>query len=76
MGGIAYNYRYVSDQFNCLKTLDGFLMEMIKKPTYLLSPTDIATLSKISFFGFVRHKKQGKFTKKKASQISKVWNNV
>jgi len=76
LGGIAYNYRYVSDQFNCLKVLDGFLIKMINNPKYGLSQPQIIALSKVSFFGAVRNKKQGKFTRKKASLINEVWKNV
>jgi len=76
LGGIAYNYRYVSDQFNCLKVLDGFLFNMINNPKYGFTATNISALSKISFFGSATHKKQGKFTRKKASLINKVWKNV
>jgi hypothetical protein len=76
LGGIAYNYRYVSDSFNCLKALDGFLMKMINSPKYGFTPSNIAVLSKISFYGSVKHKKQGKFTRKKASLINKAWKNV
>lgn len=76
LGGIAYNYRYVSDQFNCLKALDGFLLSMINNPRYKLTTANISTLSKVSFFGSVTNRKQGKFTKKKATLINKVWKNV
>jgi hypothetical protein len=76
LGGIAYNYRYVSDQFNCLKALDGFLFQMIKSPRYGFTVTNISALSKVSFFGSATHQKQGKFTRKKAALINKVWKNV
>ncbi len=76
LGGIAYNYRYVSDQFNCLKILDGFFMNMINSLKYGLTAANISTLSKISFFGSATNKKQGKFTRKKATLINKVWKNV
>lgn len=76
LGGIAYNYRFVSDQFKCLRKLDGFLNKMINTPSYAFSSEQISTLSKVSFYGSVSNKKQGKFSKTKAYVINQVWKNV
>lgn len=76
LSGIAHNYRFVSDNYHCLKMLDGFLIKMINNPIYGLTPANITSLSKISFYGSVTNKKQGKFTRRKAFLINQVWKNV
>jgi hypothetical protein len=76
LGGLAYNYRYVSDEFNCLKTIDGFLMKMINHSRFSFSHAEKTTLSKTSFYSSVSKKQQGKFTRSKASKISRVWKDA
>jgi len=76
LGGIAYSYAYVTDNYECLKGLDGFYLHSIKNPTYGLSTSEIATLSKISFHGYVKNKIKSNFTSKKAVKIREVWKNV
>lgn len=76
LGGLAYNYRYVSDGFSCLKTIDGFLMKMINHSRFSFSHAEKTTLSKISFYSSVSKKKQGKFTRSKATKISRVWKDA
>ncbi len=76
LGGLAYNYRYVSDGFNCLKTIDGFLMKMINHSRFSFSHAEKITLSKTAFYSSVSKKKQGKFTRSKATKISRVWKDA
>lgn len=76
LGGLAYNYRYVSDGFICLKTIDGFLMKMISHSRFSFSHAEKTTLSKTSFYSSVSKKKQGKFTRSKAAKISRVWKDA
>ncbi len=76
LGGLAYNYRYVSDEFNCLKTIDGFLMKMINNSRFSFNNPEKTILLKTSFYGSVRNKKQGKFTRSKAAKISRVWKDA
>lgn len=76
LGGLAYNYRYVSDKFKCLKTIDGFLMNMKNQSRFSFNNTEKEMLSKISFYSSVSKKKQGKYTRRKAAKISRVWKNA
>lgn len=76
LGGLAYNYRYVSDEFCCLKTIDGFLMKMINHSRFSFSQEDKTTLSKISFYSAVSKNKLGKFTRSKAARINRVWKDA
>lgn len=74
--GIAYNYQYVTDNFNCLKSIDGFLINALNNPRFNLSTTEIDTLSTISFFGNATKAKICNFSKKQVIQIMGVWKNV
>jgi len=76
LGGLAYNYQYVSDQFTCLSSVDDFFKKIINDPRFSLSNIEKSNLAKISFYGAVNKKKQGKFTRSKATNISRVWKNA
>lgn len=74
--GIANNYRYVTDGFECLKPLDGFLSNQINHPRYCVSQADKVKINKISIFANVTNLKVGNFTKSKTSEIMRVWKNA
>ncbi|KEK29872.1 antiviral reverse transcriptase Drt3a [Shewanella xiamenensis] len=74
--GIALNYKYVTDEFKCLKPLDGFLSNQINHHRYSINPTDKARINKISIYANVTKLKIGNFTKSKTSEIMQVWKNA
>ena len=73
---MAYNYQYVSDQFGCLKSVDDFLKNIINDHRFSLNNVEKSALAKVSFYGSVSKRKQGKFTRSKATKISRVWKNA
>lgn len=76
LAGLAHNYQYVTDDFSCLKSIDGFLCNSIKRGRYCLSPTEIDTLKKISIYGNTKKRNVGKFSNKQTIQIMQAWKNA
>jgi len=76
LAGLAHNYQYVTDGFECLKALDGFLCQQLSNPRYGLSQQEQDKIKKISIYGNAKKRNVGKFTKKKAAQIMQVWKNA
>jgi hypothetical protein len=75
-GGIAFNYCHVSDDFKCLKKLDGFYHEMIDSNRFSLSSGQKTELKRKSFYGYVNKGARGCFTKRKVKQLTGVWKNA
>lgn len=76
LAGLAHNYQYVTDNFECLKPIDGFICQQLANPRYGLSQLEQGKIKKISIYGNVKNRKTGKFTKKKAAQIMRLWKNA
>ncbi|WP_286818208.1 antiviral reverse transcriptase Drt3a [Desulfobacter sp. UBA2225] len=76
LAGLAHNYQYVTDGFECLKALDGFLCQQLANPRHGLSQQEQDQIKKISIYGNAKKRNVGKFTKKKAAQIMQVWKNA
>lgn len=76
LAGIAHHYQYVTDEFACLKQIDGFLCEQLSNPRFGLTFEQKSQLKRISFYQNARKKKVGKFSKRKAAVIVRVWENV
>ncbi|MBW7877501.1 MAG: hypothetical protein H3C47_16105 [Candidatus Cloacimonetes bacterium] len=76
LAGIAYNYQYVTDEFACLKPLDGFLHTQIRNSRFGLLVEQISELSRLSFYGIARKRNIGNFSRKKVLKITQAWRNV
>ncbi|MBY6108359.1 RNA-directed DNA polymerase [Ferrimonas balearica] len=76
LAGIAHNYQYVTDDFKCLKDIDGFLCAQLRSPRFGLSVAELNKINKISFYGNVKGRKIGNFSKLKTVQIMRVWKDV
>jgi hypothetical protein len=76
LAGLAHNYQYVTNNFDCLKSIDGFLCKQITKPRFNLNQQQQAMLKKVSFYGNSKNKNVGKFSKKKSAQIMRAWKNA
>lgn len=73
LAGIAHNYQYVTDDFECLKPIDGFLIHQLTSSRFGLSPKERSMVKKISVYGNARKRNVGKFSRKKTVQIMQVW---
>lgn len=76
LAGIAHNYQYVTDDFNCLKPIDGFLLHHLKSTRFSLTQPQLNCLNKITIYGNVKNKKIGNFSRIKTIQIMQVWKDV
>ncbi|MCV3284125.1 antiviral reverse transcriptase Drt3a [Aeromonas veronii] len=76
LAGIAHNYQYVTDEFECLKSIDGFLLHHLNSARFQLSLHQLNAINKITFYGNVRNKKVGNFSRIKTIQIMQVWKDV
>ncbi|WP_284603701.1 antiviral reverse transcriptase Drt3a [Dickeya dadantii] len=76
LAGIAHNYQYVTDSFECLKAIDGFLCHQLSSPRFGLGVHELNRLRHISVYGNVRKKKIGKFSRSKTIKIMRVWEDV
>ncbi|WP_028302658.1 antiviral reverse transcriptase Drt3a [Oceanospirillum beijerinckii] len=76
LAGLAHNYQYVTDDFECLKSLDGFLCQQLVNPRFGLSQQEQNKINKISIYGNARKRNVGKFSKKQTAQIMRVWKNA
>ncbi|AQU83135.1 MULTISPECIES: antiviral reverse transcriptase Drt3a [unclassified Halomonas] len=76
LAGIAYNYQYVTDNFDCLKPIDGFLCNQLVSSRFGLSQQERNKIKKISLYGNAKKKNVGKFSNKQTIQIMQVWQNA
>lgn len=76
LAGIAHNYQYVTDDFECLKSLDGFLCQQLANPRFGLNQQEQDKIKKISIYGNTKKRSIGKFSKKQTAQIMRVWKNA
>ncbi|RUO26596.1 hypothetical protein CWE09_07800 [Aliidiomarina minuta] len=76
LAGLANNYRYVTDEFDCLKTVDGFLCQQLSDPRFSLTQNEQAQVKRISIYGNTRKRNVGKFSKNQTLQIMRVWKNA
>lgn len=76
LAGISHNYQYVTDCFECLKPLDGFLIQQLDNPRFGLNQKERDKIKKVSIYGNVRKGNIGKFSKKKTVEIMQVWKNA
>lgn len=76
LAGIAHNYQYVTDEFECLKSIDGFLIHHLKSARFSFNAAQLNAINKITFYGNVKNKKVGNFSRIKTIQIMQVWKDV
>ena len=76
LAGISHNYKFVTDKFECLKSIDGFLINELNKPRFCLIKQEVDMVKKISFYGNARKGNIGKFSRKQTAKIMKIWKNV
>ena len=76
LAGIAHNYQYVTDEFECLKSIDGFLLHHLNSARFQLNQAQLNAINKITFYGNVKNKKVGNFSRIKTIQIMQVWKDV
>ncbi|VWX37323.1 conserved hypothetical protein [Limnobacter sp. 130] len=76
LAGIANNYQYVTDEFQCLKKIDGFICHQIIKTRYKLTTFEQQTIKKISLYGNAINRKTGKFSKNQTTLITSIWKNA
>lgn len=76
LGGIAFNYLHVTDNFKCLKVVDGFYHHLIDSSRYGLNNLQKDEMRKKSFYGYVNKGVKGCFTKRKVKQITGVWKDA
>ncbi len=71
--GINYNYKYVTDEFMCLRCLDALFYSQIQSNRYNFTNDEKDQLKHISFYSFARKNVTGKFSNKKSIKIAKAW---
>lgn len=76
LAGISHNYQYVTDDFECLKPLDGFLCQQLDNPRFGLNQQEKDKIKKVSIYGNARKGNIGKFSKKQTVQIMRIWKNA
>lgn len=76
LAGIAHNYKFVTDSFECLKKVDGFLFNQLNHHRYNLCPQHKNRVERTSIFSNVKNSKIGNFTKTQTSEIMRAWNNA
>jgi hypothetical protein len=76
LAGLAHNYQYVTDEFECLKPLDGFLCHQLSNPRFGLNQQEQDIIKKVSIYGNTRKRNVGKFSKSQTVQIMRVWKNA
>lgn len=76
LAGIANNYQHVTDDFECLKKIDGFLCHHTRNPRFSLTKKEQEKIRKISIYGNARKKNIGKFSNKQTIQIMRAWKNA
>lgn len=76
LAGIAHNYQYVTDEFECLKSIDGFLIKNLNSARFTFNANQLNMINKITFYGNVKNKKTGNFSRIKTIQIMQVWKDA
>lgn len=76
LAGISHNYQLVTDDFDCLKPLDGFLNHQINNCRYGLNISEKNKIKAISIYRNVRRKRIGNFSQDKTMKIMQAWQNV
>ena len=76
LGGIGHNYQYVTDNFECLKAIDGFLCHQMRSSRFGLSSQELNRIKHISVYGNVKNKKVGNFSRYQTIQIMRIWKDV
>lgn len=76
LAGIAHNYQYVTDDFECLKALDGFICQQLVSRRFGLNQEEQEKIKKVSIYGNTKKRNVGKFSKKKTVQIMRIWKHV
>jgi len=76
LAGLAHNYQYVTDGFECLKSVDGFLFQQLNSPRFALSQQEQNEIKKVSIYGNAKKGNVGNFSKKQTARIMRVWENA
>ena len=76
LGGIAQNYQFVTDDFECLKDVNNFVHQQKHNPRFNMSSNNKKTIDKMSIYSDVKYKKIGNFTKSQTIQIMRIWKNA
>ncbi|EJG0780844.1 hypothetical protein C4G25_RS18460 [Vibrio parahaemolyticus] len=76
LAGIAHNYQYTTDNFECLKSIDGFLINQLQNPRFGLTLPEVNKIKNISFYGNAVKRNIGKFSRKKTTKIMQIWKDV
>ncbi|MDW7549819.1 antiviral reverse transcriptase Drt3a [Pseudoalteromonas peptidolytica] len=76
LAGLAHNYQYVTDNFECLKSIDGFLCQQIANPRFGLTQQEQDKIKKVSIYGNARKGSIGKFSKRQTIKIMRVWKSA
>ncbi|EJC6988530.1 RNA-directed DNA polymerase [Vibrio parahaemolyticus] len=76
LAGIAHNYQYTTDNFECLKSIDGFLINQLQNPRFGLTLPEVNKIKSISFYGNAVKRNIGKFSRKKTTKIMQIWKDV
>lgn len=76
LGGTRYSYQHVNNSFECLRSVDGFYLNLMKEKRFNLNKRQLIELSKKSFYGYAKNKKISKFTVNKIFIITRIWKNV
>ncbi|MFT6635797.1 antiviral reverse transcriptase Drt3a [Alcanivorax sp.] len=76
LAGLAHNYQYVTDGFECLKAVDGFLFRQLASSRFALSQQEQDEIKKVSMYGNAKKGNVGNFSKKQAAKIMRVWENA
>lgn len=76
LAGIAHNYQYTTDNFECLKSIDGFLINQLRNPRFGLTLPEVNKIKSISFYGNAVKRNIGKFSRKKTTKIMQIWKDV
>ncbi|HCG8031789.1 RNA-directed DNA polymerase [Vibrio parahaemolyticus] len=76
LAGIAHNYQYTTDNFECLKSIDGFFINQLQNPRFGLTLPEVNKIKSISFYGNAVKRNIGKFSRKKTTKIMQIWKDV
>nr|WP_169530634.1 antiviral reverse transcriptase Drt3a [Spongiibacter tropicus] len=76
LAGLAHNYQHVTDDFECLKKVDGFLCAKIQEPRFHLTTQQKGKINKISMYGNTKNRKIGNFSNKQTINIMRAWKNA
>lgn len=76
LGGLSYNYQYVTDNFECLKSIDHFLCRQLSNPRFHIAQNIQDDIKKVSIYINAKKGKVGRFSKSQTLKIMQVWKNV